>query len=166
MKRRLVVCVFFFIGVIAVIMSAQPSPACIRVLLVDDYDLVLQGFRLLLGQGATMNVVGEAKNGAQAVELAAKWQPDIVLLDLELGRDRGLDFLPRILEVSRAKVIVYTGAIDEEIHSRSLALGAHAVAVKGDPTIRLLDCIHQTYASETPRFQTETLSLWRLNEME
>jgi chemotaxis response regulator CheB len=49
---------------------------------------------MLLGSQAGIQVVGEAWSGAQAVELAARHQPDIVLLDVELGRDNGMCFLP------------------------------------------------------------------------
>jgi DNA-binding NarL/FixJ family response regulator len=143
-----------------------PTSALIGVLVVDDYDLVRQGLRLLLGQYPEMRVVGEAWSGAQAVELARTQQPDIVLLDLELGPDHGLDFLPQLLNVCSAKIIVFTGVPDEHLHHHALTLGAHAVAVKGDPTAKLVDCIRRVHAGEKRPFESEFEKIARLTAPE
>ncbi len=128
---------------------------CIRVLLVDDYELVRQGLRLIINQHPLLQVVGEARDGMEALELASQRQPDIILLDIELGLDNGLDFLPRLLEVSGAKVIVFTGAPDKQTHHEAFALGASAVVVKGDSNDALLSCILRVYEGQTPQPEPE-----------
>ena len=87
----------------------------VRVLLVDDVADVRRLVRLALRFHGGFDVVGEARAGLQAVELATRLRPDVVLLDLGLPDLAGRDVLTRLREVvPEAKVVVFTGADDED----------------------------------------------------
>lgn len=77
----------------------------IRVLIADDHPVVRQGLRTFLGAQPDLAVVGEAADGAQAIELAAELKPDVVLLDLKMP---GLDGLGALAGLGAVKVIVLT----------------------------------------------------------
>jgi DNA-binding NarL/FixJ family response regulator len=77
----------------------------IRVLIADDHPVVRQGLRTFLGAQSDLEVVGEAADGAQAIELAAELKPDVVLLDLKMP---GLDGLGALAGLGAVKVIVLT----------------------------------------------------------
>lgn len=87
----------------------------VRVLLVDDVADVRRLVRIALRYHGGFDVVGEARAGLQAVELATELQPDIVLLDLNLPDLAGRDVLTRVREVApRARVVVFTGTDSED----------------------------------------------------
>jgi CheY-like chemotaxis protein/anti-sigma regulatory factor (Ser/Thr protein kinase) len=87
----------------------------IRVLLVDDVADIRRLVRLALRHHGGFEVVGEARAGLQAIELATDLQPDVVLLDLGLPDLAGRDVLTRLRDVApAAKVVVFTGADDED----------------------------------------------------
>jgi hypothetical protein len=75
-------------------------------------------------------------------------------------------FSAELLKVSSAKVIVYTGFGDAELSREALALGAKAVAVKGDPTEVLLECIWRVHADQTVQPESESVKIARLSEEE
>src|SRR5215472_7791578 len=69
----------------------------ISVLLVDDHALVRRGFRRMLDDDAVLEVVGEASNGVEAVELAAKFRPQVIVMDCQLPEMNGLEATRKIL---------------------------------------------------------------------
>ena len=88
--------------------------------------------RLVLELDERIDVVGEAGDGLQAVELAESLRPDIMLLDLSMPRCDGLEALPRIREVSpETRVIVYSGLDKAAMEPRARELGAAAYVEKG-----------------------------------
>src|SRR5512147_1370927 len=91
----------------------------IRVLIVDDHAMVRQGLRTFLElqdtSSLSIEVAGEASNGIEAVELARRTQPDIVLLDLMMPELDGLQATPKIIECSpRSRVIILTSFGEED----------------------------------------------------
>jgi len=113
----------------------QPT---IRVLLVDDHEHVLWGLsKLIEGERPRMVVTGTAKTIAQALAALDEKQPDVVVLDLFLGKENSLDRLPA-LRASGAALVVLTGARDTEIHRRALQRGARTVVLKEEPAEVLL----------------------------
>lgn len=125
---------------------APPSPASpIEILLVEDYDLVRRGIELLLGSYSELKIVGTANNGTHALELVTQTRPDVVLLDLMLGQENGLDVLPHLLKSGAKHVIIFTGTADETIHQDAMALGASAVVEKCASGENLADCIRRVY---------------------
>src|SRR6266516_2167677 len=79
----------------------QASPSPIRVLIVDDHAVVRAGLRMLIDSQFPMKVVAEAGTRVEAVQAAAREQPDIVLLDLDMGGESGLSFLPDLVDGAR-----------------------------------------------------------------
>ena len=121
----------------------------LRVLLIDDHALVLAGLRMLIQSWAGLKVVGEASNRADALALATKEQPNIILLDLDLGRDNGLEFLPDLLSAAKeARIIVLTGVRDIEAHRRAISLGAMGVVPKEKAAEVLIKAFEKVHAGE------------------
>lgn len=106
------------------------------------------GLRMLL-EDLGMKVVGMAGNRAEALELAAREKPDVILLDLSLGGEDSLSFLPELREAaSNARVLILTGTSDPEPHRRAIRLGAMGVVLKGQSPEVLIKAIQKVYAGE------------------
>jgi two-component system, NarL family, nitrate/nitrite response regulator NarL len=116
--------------------------APIAVLLVDDQPAVLWGLEKLIGgEWPRMTVAGNACNRDAALRLAAKMQPDVILLDLDLAGELSLDFLPELLSLSHARVLILTCLSDRALHERALQGGASGVVLKDEPAKVLLEAI-------------------------
>jgi len=101
----------------------------VKVLIVDDSDVVRMGLRSLLEAGAGLMIVGEARNGEQAVELTRKLQPDVVLLDVRMPHRDGVSV---VAEVSAfATVIMLTFSDEPEVVRSAVAAGASGYLVHG-----------------------------------
>jgi two-component system nitrate/nitrite response regulator NarL len=121
----------------------------IRVLLVDDHELVRTGLRILLERQPRITVVGEAASGADALAIACREQPDIILLDLDLGGENSLNFLPELLGgANRARVILVTGVRAPEEYYRAVQLGAMGLVRKEQAADVLIQAIEKVHAGE------------------
>jgi DNA-binding NarL/FixJ family response regulator len=111
----------------------------IRVAVVDDHPLVRQSIRALLGGELDMEWVGEASDGSEAVELVARTEPDVVLMDLSMPGTDGLTATQRITSsASTAQVLVLTTSVDPARFRLSMDAGAAAVMDKdGNPATML-----------------------------
>ncbi|HEX5268812.1 MAG TPA: response regulator [Acidimicrobiales bacterium] len=104
--------------------SALPAPP-IDVLIVDDVEDIRHLLRLVLGTDARFRVVGEARDGVEAIERAGALAPDLIVLDLAMPRLDGFAALPRIHEVApHARVVILTAFGDADVEGRVLSLGA------------------------------------------
>ena len=122
----------------------------IRVLIVDDHAMVRQGLRtfLELQDGGTLpiEVTGEAVNGIQAVEMAGRLQPDIVLLDLVMPEMDGIQATPGILECSpNSRVIILTSFGEEERVLPAIRAGAQGYLLKDIPPVELVQAVREAY---------------------
>jgi DNA-binding NarL/FixJ family response regulator len=125
---------------------AIPQTKPIRVLLIDDQAIVRSGLRLLIESRPGLKVAGEAGNRADALKLASREQPDVIVLDLDLGQDNGLALLPELLGVAKdAHVIVLTGIRDVEKRDRTIELGAKGVVLKENGAGELLNAIEKVH---------------------
>lgn len=123
----------------------------IRVLLVDDQQLVRAGLRMLCDSADDLEVVGEAEDGHEAVLLAESQAPDVVLMDLRMPRVDGIVATRRITErVPSARVVVLTTFDDDDHLYPALAAGASGFLAKDMSPERLLDAIRRAHAGETP----------------
>lgn len=130
-------------------MLATTTTQTIRLLLVDDQVIVREGLRLLLENQPGLTVAGEAANCQDAVALAAREQPDIILLDLDLGGTHGLDCLPELLAVApHARVLILTGVYDLDIHHTAVGRGAVGIVRKLEAADVLVKAIRKVFAGE------------------
>jgi DNA-binding NarL/FixJ family response regulator len=107
----------------------------IRVLLADDHSLVRAGIRSLLGGMADVQVVGEAASGEQALELAARQQPDVVLMDIAMKGITGLEAAARMRETHPAvRVVILSMHSGEEYVLQALRAGAAGYLLKDAAT--------------------------------
>ncbi|WP_017624855.1 response regulator [Nocardiopsis chromatogenes] len=120
-----------------------------RVVVVDDQTLVRQGIRGLLDL-AGIDVVGEAGDGAEALEVIAEARPDVVLLDLRMPRHDGIWALKRLREEgSRVPVLVLTTFNDDELVLEALRAGARGYLLKDVTLDQLTRAVHTLAAGGT-----------------
>ena len=121
----------------------------LRILIADDHAMVRAGLRMLIEQEPHMRVVGEAGDLAAAVALAAREQPNIILLDLDMGGQNGLDVIPDLLAAAgQARVLVLTGVRDPEAHRDAVRRGALGVLLKDQAAEVLIKAIEKVQAGE------------------
>jgi len=103
----------------------------IRILLADDHSVVRQGFKMILGAQADMEIVGEAGNGREAVELAAELKPDVVVMDVAMPELNGIEATRRLAEtVPHARVVALSMHKDSVYVREILRAGARAYLLK------------------------------------
>jgi DNA-binding NarL/FixJ family response regulator len=123
----------------------------IRLLIVDDQELVRTGFRLFLETQDDLEVVGEAGDGAEAVELARELQPDIVLMDIRMPGMNGVEATARLndsgIEPPPRVLVLTTFDLDEYVFG-ALRAGAAGFLLKDAPRERLLEAIRVVHGGE------------------
>jgi DNA-binding NarL/FixJ family response regulator len=103
----------------------------ITVLLAEDHTIVREGMRTLLDLGDDFEVVGEARNGREAVELVRKLRPDVVVMDIAMPQLNGFEATRQILQAAPAtKVLVLSAHSDDEYVAHMAAIGALGYLVK------------------------------------
>jgi two-component system, NarL family, nitrate/nitrite response regulator NarL len=121
----------------------------IRLMLVDDHQTVLWGLRQLIdSQKPKMEVVGMASNAGDALHAVRTSDPDVILLDMDLGESDSLDLLPELISNSKAKVLILTGIRDLTKTDEAILRGARGVVRKEVPTDVLLLAIEKVYEGE------------------
>ncbi|TFB45685.1 response regulator transcription factor [Pseudomonas sp. F01002] len=117
-------------------------PYPIRVALVDDHALVRDGIKALLAVMAPLEVVGEAENGADAIEMVGRCQPDLLLVDISLKDMNGLE-LTRVLrkQYPSLKVLVLSMYDNNEYVSESVRAGASGYVLKNSPSREIIAAI-------------------------
>ncbi len=119
----------------------------IRVLLVDDHPLFLEGVRAALGSDPSIEIVGEAGDVAHAIEAAAATEPDVVLMDLGLPDGSGIDATRSVLAASPGtRVLVMTMSTDDDAVVAAMRAGARGYVVKGAGRGDLLDAVRTVAA--------------------
>jgi DNA-binding NarL/FixJ family response regulator len=119
----------------------------IRVLVADDQSMVRAGFRMLLSGEQDIEVVAEASNGREAVELARRFNPAVVLMDIRMPEVDGLEATRRILSASQAVriLILTTFGLDEYVYE-ALRAGASGFVLKDDPAEQLISAVRTVAA--------------------
>jgi two-component system nitrate/nitrite response regulator NarL len=127
--------------------AAATNP--IRVLLVDDHSLFRAGLRLIIERLPGMELVGDAGNRTEALAKAGLENPDIILLDIDLGGENGLDLIPELLEAAvNARIIMITGSRDPEAYRQAVLRGAMGVVPKEKAAEVLIKAIERVKAGE------------------
>jgi two-component system nitrate/nitrite response regulator NarL len=131
-------------------MSAPDKAADpIRILIVDDHLVVRAGLHMLIENHPGMTVVAMASNRVEALDLASKASPNLIILDLDLGGENALDFLTQLQETaSNARILVLTGLRDTDAHRQAVQLGAMGVVLKEHAPDVLIKAIEKVHAGE------------------
>ncbi|MEV4481401.1 response regulator transcription factor [Micromonospora coxensis] len=123
----------------------------IRVLLVDDQHLIRAGLRMLCDAQPDIEVVGEADNGREAIALAARLVPDVVVMDLRMPAVDGITATSRILaERPATRVLVLTTFGDDDHLYPALTAGACGFLLKDAPPADLVDGVRRAAAGASP----------------
>jgi two-component system, NarL family, nitrate/nitrite response regulator NarL len=121
----------------------------IRILIIDDHAVIRSGLRMLVEHDSNMSVVALAGNRIEALESASRERPDIIILDLLLGDDDGLAFLPQLCNASPSShVLVLTGVQDPDSHRKAIRRGARGIVLKEHAAEVLLKAIKKVHAGE------------------
>lgn len=122
----------------------------IRVLLADDHELFLQGLRALLEKESGLEVIGEARDGCDAVRMARERAPDVVLMDVAMPAMNGVDATRRILaERPAARVLCLSMHADRQFVSAVLEAGAVGYLLKDCVLEELVRAIHHVRAGRS-----------------
>lgn len=122
----------------------------IRIVLVDDDALVRAGLGLILGGSPDLEVVAEASDGADALEVVRQHRPDVVLMDIRMPRKDGIAATEEILARPDApRVIVLTTFDSDDLVLKALQAGASGFLLKDTPPARMVEAIRAVDAGET-----------------
>ncbi len=122
----------------------------IKVLLVDDHEMVRMGVSAYLSTQPDIEVVGEAENGRKGSELALQLRPDIILMDLVMDEMDGVEATRAIIqEWPEAKIVVVTSFLDDEKLYPVIEAGATVTLLKTSRASDIADAVRATYDGET-----------------
>jgi DNA-binding NarL/FixJ family response regulator len=117
-------------------------PPAIRVALVDDHALVRDGIRALLSVMPRLEVVGEAENGVQAIEMVGRCQPDLLLMDIGLKDMNGLELTRQLgKQYPGLKILILSMYDNHEYVSESVRAGASGYVLKNSPSKEIVAAI-------------------------
>lgn len=116
----------------------------IKVLVVEDMAVVRQGLTAILSFYDDIKVVGEAENGVEAVKLAQELKPDVVLLDMVMPEQDGLETIPKILDIALdTRILVVTAFSDSDKIVKAINLGAKGYLLKDTTSEELIHAIRE-----------------------
>ncbi len=120
----------------------QDTLPVVRIVLVDDHDVVREGLRKLLEGQPNWLICGEAANGREAVSICQKLKPDIVVLDISMPELNGLDASRQILKVSpTTEILIFTMHESDRLVRDILVAGARGYLLKSDPAHNVIDAV-------------------------
>ena len=126
------------------------------IILAEDHNLVRDGLKHILGADKTLKLIGEAKDGLQAVKLVETLKPNILLLDLMIPRLHGLEVIRQVRKLERTKVIVVSMHSDEPYVVEAFRNGALGYVLKDSTSSELLRAIRSV--KEGDRYISPSLS--------
>jgi DNA-binding NarL/FixJ family response regulator len=140
--------------------EAQTEP--MRIIITDDHALVRDGLRSMLDDEPGLEVIGEAANGQEALELCRSLKPDLVLMDVRMPEMDGLEATHAIKqELPSTSVLMVTMHENPDYLLEALSAGAAGYVLKGASGDRLVNAIHRTLKGESPLNQELAAQLLR-----
>jgi len=128
----------------------EQIPTKIKILIADDHPVVREGLSAMLSKDPEIQVVGEAENGAQAINKARELQPDIILMDLRMPEVDGVEAMRQIrVKNPDMKFIVLTTYDNDEYIFKGIEAGARAYLLKDAPREELFEAIRAVYRGES-----------------
>ena len=125
----------------------MPHP--IRIILVDDHDLVRESWKTLLDKESSFSVIAQCKTGAEAIEMAKELLPDIMLMDINMSPMNGFEATQKITEGnSPVKIIGISINNNPKYAVKIMAHGASGFVTKTSPFRELKAAIHKVYTGE------------------
>ncbi|MCI0774781.1 MAG: response regulator transcription factor [Chloroflexi bacterium] len=125
------------------------SEKVVRVLIVDDHDIVRAGIRMLLDAQPDMAVIGEASDGKEAIEMAGSMKPDVVLMDISMPGTTGIEATRAIKKAnSRIEIVGLTMHAEDRYFFQLLQAGASGYVVKGAAPRELLEAVRAASRGE------------------
>ncbi len=145
--------------------GSAADPSRIRVLIADDQELVRRGMALILSIEPDMQVVGQARDGIEAVEIAQRLRPDVVMMDLHMPRKGGIAATREITSsLPLTHVLVLTTLDAEEAVFEAIRAGAQAYLLKDATEQELLDTVRLVHRGEstlTPQIARKVMDQFR-----
>jgi NarL family two-component system response regulator YdfI len=122
----------------------------IRVMITDDHLIVREGLRLILETAENIEVVGEAVDGAECLRLVPEFQPDVILMDLQMPRMDGITAIGHLrLDHPEMAIVILTTYNEDDLMLRGLQAGARGYLLKDSSRENLLDAIQAAARGET-----------------
>ena len=122
----------------------------IRILIADDHLIVRQGLRLILETESGFELIGEAADGAEAVQLSAKLQPDVILMDLRMPRVDGISAIKQLhLEQPHIAIVILTTFNEDDLMRKGLRAGARGYLLKDTDRVTLFSTIRAAAQGQT-----------------
>ncbi|WP_100489030.1 response regulator transcription factor [Sporolactobacillus pectinivorans] len=122
----------------------------IKVVFVDDHEMVRIGVSAYLSAQPDIDVIGEASNGKDAVDLVLKLRPDIILMDLVMEQMDGIEATKRIIEQwPQAKIIIVTSFLDDDKVYPAIEAGATSYLLKTSKAGEIAEAIRATYSGQS-----------------
>jgi DNA-binding NarL/FixJ family response regulator len=130
--------------------DARPVPDPIRVLIVDDHALFRRGLEMVLAEEDDIELVGEASDGAEAVDKAGEALPDVVLMDIRMPKSSGIEACRAMKEVApSAKIVMLTISDEEEDLFEAIRAGASGYLLKDIPYDEVADVVRAVHGGQS-----------------
>ena len=134
--------------------SAAPPEALqaepIRAMIVDDHALFRRGLEMVLEEEPDIELVGQASDGAEAVEKAAESLPDVVLMDIRMPRSSGIEACRAMKEAApSAKIVILTISVEEEDLFEAIRAGASGYLLKDIPLDEVADAVRAVHGGQS-----------------
>jgi DNA-binding NarL/FixJ family response regulator len=137
-------------------MSTLTTPDTLKILLVDDHEVVRRGMATLLEGNANWQIVGEAEDGRNAVRLAQETEPDVIVMDIGMQELNGFEATRQILKVlPETEVLILTMHDGEQLVREVISAGARGYVLKSDAGRQLVAAVH-SLARHLPYFTSQT----------
>jgi two-component system NarL family response regulator len=130
--------------------DGSPRPEPIRTMIVDDHALFRRGLEMVLDEEPDIDLVGQASDGAEAVEKAAESLPDVVLMDIRMPRSSGIEACRAMKEAApSAKIIILTISDEEEDLFEAIRAGASGYLLKDIPLDEVAEAVRAVHGGQS-----------------